>query len=148
MTTRQSKAIARDKYWLTPPELLKHLNQEHQFDFDPCPCPRPDGYDSLIVPWGMSNYVNPPFHRDDGVNGKGPTAFVRKAIEEMKLGKSSVLTLPAQLYITLLLEAGAQLSSLGRVKWIHADTGEPCKSPSPIIKAVLKGWNRTEETLK
>jgi hypothetical protein len=136
---RQSKSIQRDKYWLTPPELYARLNAQYNFDFDPCPCPRPDGYDSLIIPWGQRNYVNPPFHRDDGVDGKGPTAFVRKAIEEQQLGKDTVLTLPAQLYITLLLDAGAELSSLGRVKWIHADTGEPCKSPSPIIKAVLRG---------
>jgi hypothetical protein len=135
---RQSKSILRDKYWLTPPELMSQLKAIHDFDFDPCPCPRPEGYDSLILPWGLCNYVNPPFHRDDGVGGKGPTAFVRKAIEEAKLGKTSVLTLPAQHYITLLLEAGAQLSSLGRVKWVHAETGESCKSPSPIIKAVLK----------
>lgn len=136
---RQGPSIQREKYWLTPPDLMRQLNEEYHFDFDPCPCPRPDGYDSLVVPWGNVNYVNPPFHRDDGVNGKGPTAFVHKAIAESKLGKTSVLTLPAQLYVTLLLEAGAELSSLGRVKWIHADTGEPCKSPSPIIKAVLQG---------
>jgi hypothetical protein len=136
---RQSKAITRDKYWLTPPDLMARLQNEYGFDFDPCPCPRPDGYDSLVVPWGRMNYVNPPFHRDDGVMGKGPTAFVRKAIAEQALGKSTVLTLPCQLYITLLLNAGAELSSLGRVKWVHADTGEPCKSPSPIIKAYLKG---------
>lgn len=137
--TRQGKSVMREKYWLTPPELYKELDAQHRFDFDPCPCPRPEGYNSLILPWGNSNYVNPPFHRDDGVDGKGPTAFVRKAIEESKLGKSSVLTLPSQLYIVLLLDAGAQLSSLGRVKWVHADTGEPCKSPSPIIKAYLPG---------
>lgn len=135
---RQSKSVARDKYWLTPPDLMCQLQAEHDFDFDPCPCPRPDGYDSLIIPWGMRNYVNPLFHRDDGVNGKGPTAFVHKAIAEQQLGKMAVLTLPAQLYITLLLDAGAELSSLGRVKWVHAETGEPCKSPSPIIKAILK----------
>lgn len=136
---RQGPAVTRDKYWLTPPALLAKLQAEYHFDFDPCPCPRPDGYDSLVIPWGKMNYVNPPFHRDDGVNGKGPTAFVRKAIAEQALGKSSVLTLPAQLYITLLLDAGAELSSLGRVKWVHADTGESCKSPSPIIQAVLRG---------
>jgi hypothetical protein len=136
---RQGKSTNREKFWLTPPDMYERLNAEHTFDFDPCPCPRPEGYDSLIIPWGMRNYANPPFHRDDGVNGKGPTAFVRKAIAEQQLGKATVLTLPAQLYITLLLEAGAELSSLGRVKWIHADTGEPCKSPSPIIKAVLRG---------
>jgi hypothetical protein len=136
---RQGKAIVREKYWLTPPDLYARLNAEHDFDFDPCPCPRPAGFDSLTMAWGQSNYCNPPFHRDDGLNGKGPTAFVRKAIEEQKIGKSTVLVLPAQLYITLLLDAGAQLSSLGRVKWIHAETGEPQKSPSPIIKAVLTG---------
>lgn len=136
---RQGKSIQRDKYWLTPPELMAKLNEEYNFDFDPCPCPRPEGYNSLMIPWGQRNYVNPPFHRDDGVDGNGPTAFVRKAIAEQKLGRDTVMTLPAQLYITLLLDAGAQLSSLGRVKWVHADTGEPCKSPSPIIKAVLHG---------
>lgn len=134
---RQGKAITREKYWLTPPDSMARLQAQHGFDFDPCPCPRPDGYDSLVIPWGQRNYVNPPFHRDDGVNGKGPTAFVRKAIQEAALGKVSVLTLPAQHYIVLLLEAGAQLSSLGRVKWVHAETGQPCRSPSPIIKAVL-----------
>lgn len=139
MSTRQGKSIEREKYWLTPEALYARLNAEHHFDFDPCPYPKPIEYDSLLIPWGNSNYVNPPFHRDDGVGGKGPTAFVRKAIAEQALGRSSVLTLPAQLYITLLLEAGAELSSLGRVRWIHAETGEPCKSPSPIIKAVLRG---------
>lgn len=139
---RQSKSEKREKFWLTPPDLYAQLNAEHCFDFDPCPCPRPEGYDSLTIPWGFRNYVNPPFHRDDGVNGKGPTAFVRKAIAEQRLGKDTVLTLPAQLYITLLLDAGAEISSLGRVKWIHADSGEPCKSPSPIIKAVLRGQTK------
>jgi len=134
---RQGKAIVREKYWLTPPSLLNELNNKYHFDFDPCPYPVPEGFNGLEVPWGLSNYVNPPFHRDDGVDGRGPTAFVRKAIAEKAMGKKSVLVLPAQLYITLLLEAGAELSSLGRVKWVHAETGEPCKSPSPIIKAVL-----------
>ena len=27
------------KYWLTPPELYKKLDNEFNFDFDPCPCP-------------------------------------------------------------------------------------------------------------
>lgn len=30
-------------YWLMPPDLLKPLNDEFNFDFDPCPFPRPDG---------------------------------------------------------------------------------------------------------
>lgn len=34
-------------YWLMPPDKLKPLNDEFNFDFDPCPFPRPDGFDGL-----------------------------------------------------------------------------------------------------
>lgn len=128
------------KFWLFPRNLYQQLDEEFQFDFDPCPCPRPEGYNSLLVPWGKSNFVNPPFRRHDGVDGCGPTAFVRKAMEEAKNGNTSVLVLPVQSYVNLLLEAGAELSSLGRVKWVSADTGEPMPGPSPICKFVLRGW--------
>ena len=127
------------QYWKTPPEIYAALHGEFNFDFDPCPCPRPEGYDSLLLPWGVSNFVNPPFRKHDGVNGKGPTAFVRKAIAEQAEGKSSVLILPVQSYVNLLLEAGAQCRSLGRVRWREAMTGQPCKSPSPICCFVLPG---------
>jgi hypothetical protein len=127
------------RYWLTPPEIFQELQNEFAFDFDPCPCPRPDGYDSLKVGWGRTNYVNPPFRRKDGVDGKGPTAFVRKAIEEQQKGKTSVLTVPVQSYINMLLEAGAELRSGGRVRWLEVGTKEPSPSPSPIVIAVLRG---------
>lgn len=128
-----------NQFWKTPPDIYKALNDQFNFDFDPCPCPRPEYYDSLIVPWGRSNFVNPPFRKHDGVNGKGPTAFVHKAIAEQKLGKSSVIILPTQSYVNLLLEAGAILSSLGRVRWTEATTGKSCASPSPITCFFLKG---------
>ena len=28
-------------YWLTPPEVMKPLQAEFAFDFDPCPFPKP-----------------------------------------------------------------------------------------------------------
>lgn len=125
------------RYWLTPPAIYERLNEEFRFDFDPCPCPRPEGYNSLEIEWGQMNYVNPPFRKHDGVDGQGPTAFVRKAIEEAKKGKGSVLMIPTQSYVNLLLEAGAEVRSAGRVKWLEAETGEPCKSPSPITCFIL-----------
>ena len=127
-----------NKYWLTPPNVYEPLDREFHFDFDPCPCPRPDGYNSLDIAWGKMNYVNPPFHRVDGVNGAGPTAFVRKAIAELENGNSSVLLIPTQSYVNLLLEAGAELRSMGRVRWLEADTKDICKSPSPITCFILR----------
>ena len=129
------------RYWLTPPELYASLDKEFNFDFDPCPCPRPEEYNSLLLDWGQSNYVNPPFRRMDGADGQGPTAFVRKAIEENKKGKTVVLTIPTQSYVNLLIEAGAEMRSLGRVKWLEADTKQPMPGPSPITCFILRGKN-------
>lgn len=126
------------RYWLTPPELQRKLAERHEFDFDPCPCPLPDGYNSLVIPWGFCNYINPPFLKKDSPHG-GPTAFVRKAIEENKQGKTCVLTLPVPSYVNLLLEAGAMLESAGRVRWLEVDTKQPMPSPTPVVIATLRG---------
>jgi len=87
--------------------------------------------------------VNPPFHQHDGVDGQGPTAFIRRAIAERKLGKTSVLLLPVQSYVNLLVEAGAELRSLGRVRWREAITGKPMTGPSPICCFILRGKPRS-----
>jgi len=130
------------RYWLTPPELYDSLNKEFNFDFDPCPCPKPKNYDSIELEWKNMNYVNPIFRRKDSNQKYGPTAFVRKAIEEQKKGRSSFLTLPTQSYVNLLLDAGAKLRPLGRVKWLEVDTHEPMKTPSPITGFFLEGDSR------
>ena len=122
--TNQLKS--NNQYWITPTELYQKLDNEFHFDFDPCQYPR--AFDGLKREWGNMNFVNPPFRSKDG----SPTAFVRKAIEEQQKGKSSFLTLPCQSYVNLLLEAGAKLRSLGRVRWLEVKTKEPMKSPSPI----------------
>lgn len=131
-----------NKFWLTPPTIYQDLNREFEFDFDPCPCPCPEGFDGLSVPWGKSNYVNPPFRRKDGVNGCGPTAFVHKAIAENERGNGSVLVLPVQSYVMLLAGAGAEIRSMGRIRWLDVETKEPCKSPSPICAFILRGHSQ------
>jgi hypothetical protein len=125
------------KYWLTPPNIYQELDEEFHFDFDPCPFPKPNNWNALKEDWGNMNYVNPPFRKHDG-NGFGPTSFVRKAIEENKKGKGSVLLIPVQSYVNLLLEAGAELRSMGRVRWLDIETFEPSKSPSPICCFILR----------
>lgn len=127
-----------DRYWLTPPDLYQRLDDEFHFDFDPCPYPREPGYNSLDLLWGKMNYCNPPYRKTEG-NKYGPTAFVRKAIAEQERGNTTVLLLPAQSYVNLLLEAGAEFRHVGRVGFLEVETGEPFKAPPAHFLAVLRG---------
>jgi site-specific DNA-methyltransferase (adenine-specific) len=72
--------------WETPKNLYEKLNKEFQFDFDPCPLF--NEFDGLSIEWKQSNFINPPYSR------KLKEAFVLKAIEESKKGKSCVMLLP------------------------------------------------------
>jgi hypothetical protein len=128
----------KKRYWITPPTFLEKLNTEFQFDHDPCPFPRPESYDSLVLPWGKRNYVNPPFNKKDAPYG-GPSAFVRKGIAEQKSGKTSVFVLPLPWNLGLLMAAGAEMRYGGIVQWLDADTSEPCPRRAPQVVAILKG---------
>ena len=89
--------------------------------------------------WGKSNYVNPPFSKDDVVEGRGATAFVRKAITEQREGKTSVLVLPVFDYVTRLLLAGAEIRPLGRVPFEDVDSSKKAPHPANIACFVLRG---------
>lgn len=133
------------RYWLTPPETYAVLDAEFHFDFDPCPCPRPDGYNSLVLPWGRSNYVNPPFLKADAPHG-GPAAFVRKAIIERDAENTSVLILPLPWSLGLLMKAGAEMRYAGIVHWLDVSTSEPCPRSAPQVVAVLRPNNKFAAT--
>jgi len=131
--------MKQNHFWLTPPKMYQALDDEFHFDFDPCPYPRPPEFNGVAVPWGQSNYVNPPFRRSDGAFGAGPTAFVRKAILEQQQGKSSVIVIPTMAFINMLLEAGAECRSMGRVPWLDCESGQPWPSPTSITAFILRG---------
>lgn len=116
-------------YWLTPPEIYKTLSEEFgPFDFDPCPYPLPRGFDGLTCAWGKRNYVNPPFgsiiHQG---KKKGPTAWVRKAVEEWQKGKLVVLVYPIDKWVLMLLKAilgqHGEVRNLGDVRWLAIEDG-------------------------
>lgn len=111
-------------YWLTPPDLMKELDEEFRFSFDACPYPKPEEFDGLAIDWGQSTYVNPPFGSiiQNGKK-KGPTAWVRKALAEQAKGKDVVLVFPTDKWIHYLLKAGAELRSLGDVRWCATEDG-------------------------
>lgn len=136
MVKKNKKNMVDSRFWLIPPEIYEPLDKEFQFDFDLCPYPFKE--DGIEKEWGNINWVNPPFRKKDAINGHGPTAFVRKAIEEQEKGKTSVLILPVQSYVNLLLEAGAEMRPIGRVKWISAVTGKRDPSPSNNALFILR----------
>lgn len=126
-------------YWLTPPELYNELNKEFNFDFDPCPYPKPDNFDGLTCEWGKSNYVNPPFGSiiHEGKK-KGPTAWVRKAIEEHKKGKTVVFVYPIDKWVLMLLSAiGTEVRNLGDVRWCATEDGSQGKGTGRHIACFI-----------
>ena len=134
------------RFWLTPPAVYAKLDSEFNFDFDPCPCPRPHNYNSLVLPWGKNNYVNPPFLHSDAPHG-GPAGFARKAISERDRGNTSVLILPVPWSIGLLMAAGAEIRYGGKIQWLEVNTQEPCPRKAPQIIAVLRGIEASEKCL-
>ena len=122
-----------EKYWLTPPELYQKLDKEFNFDFDPCPYAKT--FDSLKIPWGKMNYVNPPFKKEDG----GTAPFIHKAIEESKKGNSSFIVFNVRNVVNVLLEENAIPRSLGRVKWLECENKTQMPGPPSTVGFFLQG---------
>lgn len=133
-------SVDKKHYWLTSPDLYEQLNNEFQFNFDPCPYPLPQDFDGLTCEWGTSNYVNPPFgsivHQG---KKKGPTAWMRKAIEEQRKGKLSVVVYPIDKWVLMMLDACDSVSvrNLGDVRWCAIEDGKPGKGTGRHIAAFI-----------
>lgn len=143
--TDKGNAVDGKHYLLTPEEIKAQLKAEFGEIFDPCPHPRPEGFDGLEVEWGPVNYVNPLFHQVVE-NGRtiGISMWIKKALEEQAKGKTSVLVYPQYSWFHLLLNAGAEMRSLGQVKWLATEDGTPQKEALPIVMFVLRG-KKTED---
>ena len=128
-------------YWLTPPDLYARLSGLFgPFDFDPCPWPKPEGFDGLTCEWGQRNYVNPPFgsimHQG---RKKGPTAWMRKAIEQQQKGRLSVVVYPLDKWVLMMLEATGTTTvlNLGDVRWHAIEDGLPGKGTGRHVAAFI-----------
>lgn len=125
------------RYWQTPPEIMTKLQEEFNFDYDPCPHPRPKDFDGLEIDWGKRNWVNPPFTG-------GVSKWVRKAIRERDNGNMSVIILPIYQVraISILEDADAEIRYAGKIRWLALEDGEPnpCKLQDiqPCLLLILR----------
>lgn len=128
------------EYWLIPKDIYDKLDAEFKFDCDPCPYPYvKDGIDE--TEWGKSNWVNPPFLSKDAKNKHTATSFVSKAIAEQKKGKTSVIILPMFALQYRLLEAGATIRLVGKVKWVSGKDKTKTAGSQYYVIFILKGKN-------
>lgn len=137
-----SNRVDTRHYWLMPPDELKALDKEFNFDFDPCPYPRPEGFDGLEIEWGQSNWVNPPFTgiaKEVGKRKIGPMAWARKSLFEQSKGRASVLIFPIYQVrvISFLEDNGAEIRYYGKIRWHAVEDNTPNPTQSSNIQPCL-----------
>ena len=82
----KNRNLEHKDHWKTPKEFYDKLNEEFNFNFDPCPLH--SDFDGLNIEWKERNFINPPYSRTL------KELFIRKAFEESKKGKLCVMLLP------------------------------------------------------
>lgn len=103
-----------EKFWLTPPDVLRRFDEEFHFDFDACPFPRPAGFDALQEEWGLSTYANPPIGK-----GHSLSAWVKKGSIQAQKGKTVVMILPMPHWFRYLLKADAEFRYPGPIRFLN-----------------------------
>jgi site-specific DNA-methyltransferase (adenine-specific) len=66
--------------WATPKDFYNKLNEEFNFNFDPCPLN--SDFNGLTINWKGNVFINPPY--------SNIRAFLEKGIEEVNNGNSNV----------------------------------------------------------
>jgi phage N-6-adenine-methyltransferase len=116
--------------WKTPELFYQKLNEEFNFDFDPCP-PDPQ-FDGLLIEWGKCNFVNPPY-------GNIIAKWLEKAVLEQEKGKTSVFLIPSRTdtkwWHTYVMEADEIRFIKGRLRF----QGAIYNAPFPSAVIVFKG---------
>jgi phage N-6-adenine-methyltransferase len=136
----KNRNLIHSDNWKTPAELYNQLNAEFNFDFDPCPLNdgviTPDK-DGLLIEWGRVNYINPPYSREL------KEAFVRKAIQQSKMGKKCVMLLPVststKLFHDYIKPNASEIRFLkGRVKFSGKNTkGEDVENKAGMHDSMI-----------
>ena len=106
----------------TPQNLYELLNEEFNFNFDPCPLFSKDQINGLDVQWKEYCYINPPY-------GKAIRGWLEKGLNEIKKGNTKI--------------AVFLLPSYTDVKWFH-EIVLPNANEIRFIKGRLKFSKHTQ----
>jgi phage N-6-adenine-methyltransferase len=120
----KNRNLKNSDNWATPKDFYDKLNSEFNFDFDPCPFNLGEinsEKDGLLIEWGQSNFVNPPYSR------KLKEAFIKKAINESKKGKLCVMLLPVststKIFHEVIIPNASDIRFIkGRIKFVGVNT--------------------------
>lgn len=118
----KNRNLKNSDNWKTPKTFYDKLNDEFDFNFDPCPYTEDEPeFDGLKVDWKERNFINPPYSR------QLKEEFVKKAVLESKKGKLCVLLLPVststKLFHDVILKENAEIRFVkGRISFEGRNT--------------------------
>lgn len=84
----KNRSLIHKDDWQTPEYILEPLKEEFGEMFDPCPLNHDMSWDGLEIEWKKTNFINPPYSR------KLKEAFIKKAYNQSRLGKTCIMLLP------------------------------------------------------
>jgi site-specific DNA-methyltransferase (adenine-specific) len=120
--------------WKTPKAFYEKLNEEFNFDFDPCP-PNPT-FNGLEIEWGGRSFVNPPY-------GRELLKWIKKGFEEAQKGKLVVFLIPSRtdtvFWHDYIMKADEIRFIRGRLKFDEYKNSAPFPSCVAIFKGKKEG---------
>ena len=123
--------------WKTPKDVYDKLNEEFQFDFDPCPYNENHNITSingLMTDWGNSNFVNPPYSKI--------ADWCKKAYMEYKKGKIVVMLIPSRTdtkyWHEYIMKATEIRFIKGRLKFGDSKNSAPFPSAVVVFRGMVE----------
>lgn len=109
----------------TPTWLYDELNEEFNFNDDPCPLLGIEQGDGLLREWGASTFVNPPYSK--------PHPWCEKAVIEARRGKIVVMLLRVDTSTKWFHESVLPYAEL---RWVKGRIKFGGKGPAPFASMI------------
>lgn len=139
--------------WQTPKPIFDHYNEIFNFTTDVassslnrfCQDHRSEKMDGLLTGWGDTNWCNPPY--------SDITPWVKKAIEQQKLGRQTAMLIPSDTSVGWFKLAFDNCTEChfvsGRISFINAETQKPVNGNNKgSVVFIFGSKNNTDKIVK